>query len=164
MKKIINWVCYPPVTGQSSILIVRFMVGSMFGLKGLLQFTAINREMGLFLRPESPAITANFIASMEIIGGAFLVFGLLTRLTTLYFIVEIIVANITANINLHISGTPLLLPAASVAATGLQLFNALAPGYAQLLSSLFLILEGPGRRSLDFKFFTTRKVYTMNRE
>jgi len=43
MKKIINWFINPPVTGQSSILIIRLMTGGIFLWEGILKFVYVNQ-------------------------------------------------------------------------------------------------------------------------
>jgi len=163
MKKIINWIFYPPVTGQSSILIIRLVVGTAFCFQGFLKLVYINQEMGLLFKQDSPApqITPDFIASIEIVGGAFLVLGLLTRATTLYFIVQMTILILTTKIHPHSGFSALPSTADPLVTYGPLLLHQLRGNYGQLLCCVFLMLEGPGRRSLDFKFFTTGKIYTM---
>jgi len=133
MKNIIHWLLHPPVTGHSNILIIRWMTGTVFFWEGL----------RLLLLPET---TAHFVAISEMIGGLLLVFGLLTRITALYFIIQMIVAILNT------------LPKTG-AWTILHEFRL---EYPQLLTCLFLLLEGPGRRSIDFSVSTAGKVYRMN--
>jgi putative oxidoreductase len=75
-------------------------------------------------------------AIVEIIGGILVLLGLLTRLTALtLMIITILLAN--------------------------PIPPGLITAFTQLLSCLFLLLEGPGRRSIDFFIATSGKVYRM---
>ena len=74
MKKIINWFLNPPVTGQSAILILRLMTGSVFFWEGILKFVYVNQGVGRFTKLgfAFPETTAHFIAVGEIIGCSLL--------------------------------------------------------------------------------------------
>src|SRR6201985_1670363 len=114
MKKIFEWFQYPPVTGKSSIIIIRLMAGAVFFFEGILKFTYPNQGVGRFTKLgfPFPEITAHVIAAGEIIGGLFLIFGLLTRITAFYFIVQMIVAVLSTKIDLYFGTSPLPLPPA----------------------------------------------------
>ena len=121
----------------------------MFTNQGVGWFTKLGFPM--------PEITADFVATFEIIGGLFLLLGLFTRLTTLLFIIEMIVAILTTKISLYLGTSPLALPPSSPK-TGLgAVLHEGRSDYAQLLVSLYLLLEGPGKRSLDY-FFNMQKM------
>jgi len=156
---------YPPVTGQSSILIIRLMAGSVFVWEGLLKFVYVNQGVGRFskLGFPFPEITAHFVAIVEIVGGLLLIFGLLTRLMAFYFIVQMFVAILSTKISLYLGTSPLPLPAVPPKIGIWAVLHEVRSEYAQLLTCLFLLIEGPGRRSLDFKFFTSHKIYTMKK-
>ena len=163
MKAISNWILYPPVTGQSSILIIRWMAGSVFLWEGILKFVHINQGVGRFSKLDFPfpELTAHFVASVEIIGGLLLIFGLLTRLMAFYFMVQMIVAILSTKISLYLGTSPLPFPPAPPQSGIWAVLHEVRSEYAQLLCCLFLLIEGPGRRSLDFKIFTAHKIYTM---
>src|ERR1700733_398204 len=103
MKKIINWFLNPPVTGQSAILILRLMAGGVFFWEGILKFVYVNQGIGRFTKLGFifPETTAHFVATAEIIGGLLLLFGLCTRVTALYFVLQMIVAVLTTKIALY---------------------------------------------------------------
>ncbi|HEY4875791.1 MAG TPA: DoxX family protein, partial [Puia sp.] len=77
MKKTIEWFSSPPTNGQSSILILRLMAGGVFFWEGILKFVYTNQGVGRFTKLgfPMPELTANFVATTEIIGGLFLLFG-----------------------------------------------------------------------------------------
>ena len=156
---------YPPVTGQSSILIIRLMAGSVFVWEGLLKFVYVNQGVGRFskLGFPFPEITAHFVAIVEIVGGLLLIFGLLTRLMAFYFIVQMFVAILSTKISLYLGTSPLPLPVVPPKIGIWAVLHEVRSEYAQLLTCLFLLIEGPGRRSLDINIFTSHKIYTMKK-
>ena len=84
----------------------------MFLSEGLLKFVYPNQGVGRFtkLGLPTPEITANFIGIIEIVGGLALLFGLVTRLVAVLFIIEMIVAVLTTKISLYLGTSPLPLP------------------------------------------------------
>src|SRR5262245_58608106 len=112
MKKVINWFINPPANGQSSILILRLMAGGVFFWEGLLKFVYVNQGVGRFTKLgfAMPELTANFIASMEMLGGLFLLLGAFTRIVSLWFVLEMIVAMLSTKVALYFGTSPLPLP------------------------------------------------------
>ncbi|HLK31128.1 MAG TPA: DoxX family protein [Puia sp.] len=151
MKKTIEWFSNPPVTNQSSILILRLMAGGVFFWEGILKFVYVNQGVGRFTKLgfPMPELTANFVATTEIIGGLFLLFGLFTRFTAFWFIVEMIVAILSTKISLYLGTSPLPLPPAPPKIGIWAVLHEIRSDYAQLLTCLFLLIEGAGRKSLD---------------
>jgi putative oxidoreductase len=164
MKKVINWFINPPVTGQSTILIIRLMAGSVFFWEGILKFVYTNQGVGRFTKLgfPFPEATAHFIAVGEIIGGLFLIIGLFTRITAFYFIIQMIVAVLSTKIDLYFGTSPLPLPPAPPKMGIWAVLHESRADFAQILTCLFLLIEGAGRRSVDFIISTSRKVYSMN--
>jgi uncharacterized membrane protein YphA (DoxX/SURF4 family) len=157
MKKISNWFLNSPVTGQSSILILRIMAGGVFFWEGILKFVYVNQGVGRFTKLgfPFPGTTAHIIAVGEII------FGLLTRIVAFYFILQMSVAVLSTKISLYLGTSPLPAPPA-LPKTGIwAVLHEIRSDYAQILICLFLIIEGAGRRSLDFVISTSKKVYSM---
>lgn len=164
MKKAINWFLNPPVTGQSTILILRLMAGAVFFWEGILKFTYINQGVGRFTKLgfPFPETTAHIIATGEIIGGIFLLFGLFTRITAFYFIIQMVVAVLTTKIDLYLGTSPLPLPPALPKVGIWAVLHEIRADYAQILTCVFLLIEGAGRRSLDWVISTSKKVYSIN--
>jgi putative oxidoreductase len=163
MKKIITWFTNPPVTGQTSILIIRLMAGTVFFWEGLLKFVYVNQGAGRFTKLgfPFPATTAHLIATGEIVGGLLLIFGLFTRIVSFYFIIQMIVAVLSTKIDLYFGRSPLPMPPAPPKMGIWAVLHEIRSDYAQILSCLFLLLEGSGRRSLDFIISTKHKLYRM---
>src|SRR5712672_2767969 len=164
MKKIVNWFLNPPVTGPSTILIIRLMAGAVFFWEGILKFVYVNQGVGRFTKLgfPFPETTANVIATGEIIGGLLLIFGLFTRITAFYFIVQMTVAVLSTKIDLYFGRSPLPMPPAPPKMGFWAVLHEIRSDYAQILTCLFLLIEGSGRRSLDFMITTSRKIYRMS--
>lgn len=164
MKKTIQWFLNPPVTGPSAILILRLMAGSVFFWEGILKFVYVNQGAGRFTKLgfPFPETTAHIIAVGEIFGGLLLIFGLFTRIVALYFIAQMIVAVLSTKIGLYLGTSPLPMPPAPPKTGIWAVLHEVRSDYAQILTCLFLLIEGAGRRSVDFIISTSKKVYNMN--
>jgi len=162
MNRIVNWFSNPPVTGESSILIIRLMAGIVFFFEGILKFVYPNQGVGRFTKLGFPApeITAHLIAVGEIAGGLLLIFGLFTRIVAFYFIIQMIVAVLSTKIGLYKGVSPLPFPAAAPKIGIWAVEHESRSDFAQILSCLFLMIEGAGRRSLDFLKKRGNKVYS----
>ena len=163
MKKVLNWFLNPPVTGPSTILILRLMAGSVFFWEGILKFVYVNQGVGRFTKLgfPFPETTAHFIAVGEIIGGLLLIFGLFTRITAFYFIIQMIVAVLSTKIDLYLGTSPLPLPPAPPKTGIWAVLHESRSDYAQILTCLFLLIEGAGRRSIDIIISTSKKAYSI---
>lgn len=162
MKKISTWFINPPVTGPSTILFIRLMAGGVFFMEGILKFVYVNQGVGRFTKLgfPFPETTAHLIAMGEIIGGLLLIFGLFTRITAFYFIIQMIVAVLSTKISLYYGTSPLPLPPAPPKAGFWAVEHETRSDYAQILTCLFLLVEGAGRMSLDFMKSTSKNVYS----
>jgi putative oxidoreductase len=165
MKKIINWFLTPPVTGQSAILIIRLMAGGVFFWEGILKFVYVNQGAGRFTKLgfPFPEDIAHIVALCEIVGGLLLIFGLFTRIAAFCFIMEMIVAILSTKISLYLGTSPLPLPASPPKEGIWAVLHEIRSDYAQILSCLFLLVEGAGRRSLDFIISTSKKLYSIDK-
>jgi putative oxidoreductase len=159
MKKMITWLLDPPIFGPAAILWIRLLAGGVFFWEGILKFVYPNQGVGRFTKLgfPLPELTAHFIATTEIIGGLLLLAGLFTRITALWFIGEMIVAILTTKIAVFLGTSPLPLPPALPKTGFWAVLHEIRSDYAQLLSCVFLLLEGPGLRSLDTR---RRRVFS----
>ena len=151
MKKQVNWLLNPPTNGAKEIIILRLMAGAVFLWEGILKFVYVNQGVGRFTKLGFPIpdILAHFVAVGEIVGGLMLLFGLMTRAVSFYFILEMIVAILSTKITLYLGTYPLPLPSAPPQVGIWAVFHEIRSDYAQLLTSLFLVIAGPGILSLD---------------
>jgi putative oxidoreductase len=151
MKKQINWLLSPPTTGAKQIIILRIMAGGVFFWEGMLKFVYPNQGVGRFTKLgfPIPETLAHFVGVMEILGGLLLLFGLLTCLTSLYFILQMIIAVLTTKIGVYLGTSPLPLPPSPPQTGFWAVLHEIRSDYAQILTCLFLLLVGPGVFSLD---------------
>lgn len=151
MNRFLSWITHPPTDGPRSILLLRLMAGGVFFWEGLLKFAYTNQGVGRFtkLGIPFPEFTATFIACLEIAGGLLLLSGLLTRLIAVPFVIEMIVAILTTKISLYLGTSPLPLPPAPPKVGLWAVLHEIRSDYAQILTTAFLLVNGPGRWSLD---------------
>ncbi len=151
MKNLWSWLSRPPTSGPEWIIVLRLMAGSVFLWEGILKFVYANQGVGRFTKLGFPwpAATADFVALVEIVGGLLLLVGLATRLVAALFIVEMIVAMLSTKPGIFLGTSPLPLPPAPPRIGLGAVLHEVRSEWAQLLTSLFLLLEGPGPWSLD---------------
>jgi putative oxidoreductase len=159
MKNIWNWLTTPPTDGPKSTLYLRVMAGGVFFWEGILKFVYANQGIGRFtkLGMPMPHFTADFVATLEIVGGLLLLSGLLTRLIAIPFIIEMIVAILSTKISLYLGTSPLPLPPAPPKVGMWAVLHEVRSEYAQMLTVAFLMINGPGRWSLDALLATKRE-------
>jgi len=151
MKPILSWLTHPPTDGPGSSIILRMMAGGVFLWEGILKFVYVNQGVGRFtkLGIPLPHFTADFVAWLEIVGGLLLLSGLLTRLISVPFIVEMVVAILSTKISLYLGTSPLPLPPSPPQVGAWAVLHEIRSEYAQLLTVMYLLINGPGRWSLD---------------
>ena len=151
MNRLFSWLVNPPTSGPRSILFLRLMAGGVFFWEGILKFVYTNQGVGRFtkLGIPFPHQTAIFVACLEIGGGLLLLTGLGTRLIAIPFVVEMIVAILTTKISLYLGTSPLPMPPALPKVGIWAVLHEIRADYAQILTTLFLLINGPGKWSLD---------------
>ncbi len=151
MHKLFSWLITPPTNGPRSILLLRLMAGGVFFWEGLLKFVYTNQGVGRFTKIgiPYPHETAVFVACLEIGGGLLLLSGLATRLIAIPFVIEMIVAILTTKISLYLGTSPLPLPPALPKVGFWAVLHESRADYAQILTTAFLLINGPGKWSLD---------------
>jgi putative oxidoreductase len=151
IQRLVDFLFNAPVTAPRSTLIMRLMVGGVFLSEGILKFVYPNQGVGRFtkLGIPMPELTANFIGGLEIVGGILLIAGLFTRVIAIPFIVEMVVAILTTKIALYLGTSPLPLPPALPKVGFWAVMHETRSDYAQILTSIFLLVVGPGSWSLD---------------
>jgi putative oxidoreductase len=151
MNKFLFWLINPPTDGPKSTLLLRAMAGGVFFWEGLLKFVYVNQGVGRFtkLGIPFPHFTAAFIGYLEIFGGLLLLSGLMTRLIAIPFVAEMIVAILSTKISLYLGTSPLPLPPAPPQVGFWAVLHEVRSDYAQILTAIFLLINGPGKWSLD---------------
>jgi putative oxidoreductase len=151
MKRFWTWLLTPPLTAPTATILIRLMAGGIFLSEGILKFVYANQGVGRFtkLAMPFPAFTATFVGGLEIVGGIMLILGLGTRLITIPFVIEMLVAMLSTKPALYLGTSPLPLPSSPPQVGIWAVLHEIRSEYAQLLSCLFLLVTGPGPWSLD---------------
>ncbi|HEY8227524.1 MAG TPA: DoxX family protein [Pyrinomonadaceae bacterium] len=165
MNNITNWLLNPPTDGPRAIILIRLMAGSVFLWEGILKFVYTNQGVGRFTKLGFPAphFTATADGWLEIIGGVFILTGLMTRLITVPFIIEMIVAMLSTKIPLYLGTSPLPLPPVPPQIGFWAVLHEIRSEWAQLFTCAFLLITGPGLWSLD-ALLEKRDVATSSEE
>jgi uncharacterized membrane protein YphA (DoxX/SURF4 family) len=151
LRSVVRWIFVPPLAAPRATWLIRIMVGGVFLSEGILKFVYTNQGVGRFakLGMPVPELTATFVGTLEIIGGLGLIFGLVTRGLAIAFIIEMIVAILSTKIALYLGTSPLPAPASPPKVGFWAVMHETRSDYAQLLTSLYLLVVGPGPLSLD---------------
>ena len=128
---------------SKTTIIIRFIVGSVFLSEGIQKFLfPLIRGAGRFekIGLPSPEFLSYFVGSIEILCGALILTGLLTRIASVPTFIIMIVAIATTKLNIFV-------------VDGFwQMMHSGRTDWAMLLGSLFLIIKGGGNWSLDKVF------------
>ena len=151
LQEAIRFFVDPPTSGPKATLALRLMAGGVFFWEGLLKFAYVNQGVGRFtkLGMPMPEVLAPAIAVLEIVGGLLLVSGLGTRLISVPFIIEMIVAMLSTKISLYLGTSPLPAPPAPPVMGGWAVLHEIRSEYAQIMTCVYLLAAGPGPWSLD---------------
>lgn len=132
----------------AATVVVRFLVGLVFLLEGIKKFLFVAQwGAGRFARIgiPHPQIMGPFVGVVEIVCGALLLVGVLTRVASFLLLIDICVAIASTKI-------PLLLR------NGFWPMEAEArTDYAMLMGLIFLLIVGAGQHSLDARFTAARR-------
>jgi uncharacterized membrane protein YphA (DoxX/SURF4 family) len=161
IQNIWKWFFNPPTDAPDATILLRLMAGGVFFWEGILKFVYANQGVGRFtkLGLPFPELTANFIGVLEIAGGLLLIAGLLTRVMSFVFVIEMIVAILSTKISIYLGTSPLPLPPAPPQMGFWAVLHEIRSDYAQLMTCLFLLLAGPGRLALDWQIFLNEKAF-----
>src|SRR5579863_958345 len=145
----------PPFTAPKATILIRIMTGTVFFWEGIIKFVFPNQGVGRFtkLGIPMPSEMATFIAILEIVGGLCIVFGYLTRIFSILFICEMIVAILSTKISMFLGTSPLPLPPVPPQIGFWAVLHEGRSDLAQILCPAFLLIVGPGAFSLDARFF-----------
>lgn len=137
----------------ASVILIRILVGAVFLTEGIQKFLyPAENGVGRFAKIgiPSPEVMGPFVAIVEILFGTLILFGLLARLAAIPLIINMLVAILSTKI-------PILLGHGFWGFSLRQLpyygFWGMAhesrTDFSMLLGSLFLLIVGAGRWSLD---------------
>ena len=131
---------------QYAILLVRVSLGLFFAISGAHKlFTAAGAKTMydtlVHAKVPFPRLTAYFVSSVELVGGSLLIVGLLSSLTCLALLVDMLVAILTTGLS--------TLPKGLSPLNWLDDFLYL-PEVLYVLFFVWLICSGPGKFSIDY--------------
>jgi putative oxidoreductase len=147
MKDIFNWLRNPPTEGPKSTIALRLMAGSVFFWEGILKFVYANQGFGRFtkLGMPLPHFTADFVACLEIVGGLLVLSGWSIHCRD--------DRGHTLDEDLTLLGHPRLSHFPRRRQRWVcAVLHEVRSEYAQLLTVVFLMINGPGKWSLDAVF------------
>ena len=158
MARVTKWLFNPPVDGPTATVLLRLMAGGVFVSEGILKFVYANQGVGRFTKLGFPLphLTASLVGAWEIVGGALLMLGLLTRGAAILFAIEMVVAVLSTKIGLYLGTSPLPLPPVPPQVGIGAVLHESRSEWAQLLTSLYLLIAGPGLFSLDARLRRAR--------
>jgi putative oxidoreductase len=148
---LVRFFTHPPTSGPKATLFIRLMAGGVFFWEGILKFVFVNQGVGRFtkLGMPMPGVLAPAVAVLEIVGGVLVMSGLGTRLISVPFIIEMVVAILSTKISLYLGTSPLPKPPALPQVGMWAVLHEIRSDYAQIASMAFLLAAGPGPWSLD---------------
>jgi len=148
----VKWLLNSPDTAPPATLLIRLMAGGVWVWEGVLKFVFPNTlGVGRFAKIGIPApeSMATFVAAVEIVCGALLLLGLLTRLASIPVIIDIVVAILSTKIALLLGTSPLPAPPVPPQSGIWAVLHESRSDYAQLMTTVFLFVVGPGPWALD---------------
>ncbi len=132
---------------SKTTILIRLMVGAVFLSEGIQKFLfPATLGAGRFekIRLPNPEFLGSFVGSFEIICGLLVLLGLLTRLASIPLIIIMLVAIATTK-------------AEVLANDGFwKMMHGSRTDWAMLLGSIFLLIKGGGKWSLDLKIGETK--------
>ncbi len=133
-----------PANAARSTIFIRLAVGLVFFTQGILKFTDPNLGVNRFTRIgfPFPDFTAHFVGAFEIVCGALVVIGLLTRLANVPLLVIILTAIATTKI------PEIFRPQQG----GWYAITDGRTDFAMLMGIVFLLIAGAGAWSIDSRF------------
>jgi len=134
-------------------MLVRLMVGAVFFEEGIQKFLFADlMGAGRFARIgiPHPEMMGPFVGAVEIICGALLLIGLLTRLAAIPLLIDISVAILSTKIPILLGHDFLCFHVAKLARYGFwSMASEARTDFSMLLGLLFLLIVGAGHYSVD---------------
>ncbi len=140
-------------TAPASVVLIRVVVGMVFLTEGIQKFLYPGElGVGRFVKIGIPApeILAPFVGVVEIVGGALLIVGLLTRLAALPLLINISTAVVSTKIPLLLGHGFWTFTLAKLPRYGFfSMMHEARTDFSMLLGLVFLLIVGAGAWSVD---------------
>jgi putative oxidoreductase len=140
-------------SAPASVILIRLVVGGVFLSEGIQKFLYPEENgVGRFMKIGIPApeVMAPFVGVVEIVCGALILIGLLTRLAAIPLIIDMLVAILSTKLQIllgHGFWGFSLRPLPYYGFWGMA--HEARTDFAMLLGSIFLLIVGAGAWSLD---------------
>lgn len=145
----------------SAPVLIRLMVGGIFLSEGIQKFLyPAENGAGRFAKIgiPSPDLTAPFVGVVEIVCGALILVGLLTRLAAIPLIIDMLVAILSTKIPILLGHGFWGFSLRTVPYYGFWgMVHEARTDFSMLLGSLFLLIVGGGALSLDARLTQRRE-------
>lgn len=151
----------PRTDDSKATLLIRIMVGSVFLSEGIQKFLyPAQRGVGRFegMGFPAPEFFGNFVGVIEILAGTLILLGILTRAGALTTFLIMSVAIIVTKIPIAFGESfgPFVLREMSNYGFW-SMAHEMRTDWAMWLGSLFLMIKGGGKWSVDLKLYKTKK-------
>jgi len=137
----------------ASVILIRLVVGGVFLAEGIQKFLfAGDLGAGRFAKIgiPSPDVMGPFVAVVEIVCGALILVGLLTRLAAIPLIIDMLVAITTTKIPILLGHGFWRFSVSKLPSYGFwSMAHEGRVDFAMLLGSIFLLIVGAGAWSID---------------
>ena len=142
------------VSAPPSIFLIRVLVGWVFLSEGIQKFLfpqALGPGRFAKIGIPAPEVMASFVGTVEIVCGALILMGLVTRIATLPLLVDIAVAILSTKIPILL-GHGFLGFSAPAGTTGFwAMLHEARTDFSMVLGLLYLFINGSGGFSIDAK-------------
>src|SRR5262245_11184247 len=146
------------------VLLIRLVVAGVFLSEGIQKFLyATENGAGRFdkIGIPSPEIMGPFVAVVEIVCGGLILFGLLTRLAAIPLIIDMLVAILSTKIPILLGHGFWGFSLRTVPYYGFWgMAHESRTDFAMLLGSLFLLIVGAGKWSMDARISPSRSRWS----
>lgn len=147
-------------TAPASVFLIRLVVGGIFLFEGIQKFLyPAENGAGRFVKIGIPwpDVTGPFVGIVEILCGALILLGLLTRLVAMPLIIDMLVAILSTKIPILLGHGFWGFSLRTVPYYGFWgMVHEARTDFAMLLGSLFLLIVGAGTWSIDAKLSSSR--------
>jgi len=142
---------------SAAVAVIRLLVGWVFLVEGILKFM-LPDELGVgrftSIGIPAPQVMAPFVGVVEIVCGALVLAGLVTRLASIVLLINITVAIVTTKIPIWLGHGYWRFTVPKLKHYGfLSMLHEARTDFSMFLGLIFLILVGAGARSLDAKIW-----------
>ena len=137
----------------AAVILIRLLVGGIFLSEGIQKFIyPDDLAAGRFARIgiPSPQVMGPFVGAVEVVCGALIIIGLLTRLAAIPLIIDMLVAITTTKIPILLGHGFWRFSLPKLPSYGFwPMLHEARTDFAMLLGSIFLFLVGAGALSVD---------------